>query len=89
MSKTKASVTLDPSKVAQARHLMGTSTLSELLETALDRLIVTELERRHVAGYVRHPPDSAEESWADADRDASGVADEVDWARLYGMAPPG
>lgn len=88
MSKTKASVTLDPGKVAQARELLGTATLSELIDVALDRLIVDELERRHVAGYIRHPPDRDEDAWADVQRDPGGIADEVDWARLYGVSRP-
>ncbi len=89
MSKTKASVSLDPTKVAQARDLLGTATLSELIEVALDRLIVGELERRHADGYVRHPPEPDEDAWAEVDRDPSEVADDVDWARLYGVAEPG
>lgn len=87
MSKTKASVSLDPTKVAQARELLGTPTLSELIDIALDRLIVDELERRHVAGYLRQPPDHDEDAWAEARRDASGIADDVDWASLYGVGP--
>jgi len=88
VAKTKASVTLDPTKVAQARELLGTVTLSELLEVALDRLIVGELERRHTAGYLRRPPEPDEEVWAAVARDPSEVADDVDWARLYGVSQP-
>ena len=88
MAKTKVSVTLDPEKMAQARLLFGTPSLSELIDVALSRLIVDELERRHVAGYVRHPPEAAEDAWGDAERDPSGIADDVDWARLYGLTPP-
>lgn len=85
MAKTKVSVTLDPAKLAQARALLETSTVSELIAVALDRLIVDELDRRHVAGYLRHPPDEDEDSWANAPRDPSEIADDVDWAALYGV----
>lgn len=86
MAKTKASVSLDPTKVAQARELLGAPTLSEIIDIALDRLIVDELDRRHAAGYARHPPDHDEASWAAVQRDPSGIADDVDWARLYGVS---
>jgi hypothetical protein len=86
MSKTKASVSLDPAKVAQARELLGVPTLSELIDIALDRLIVDELERRHAAGYLRLPPDQDDNAWAEVQRESSGIADDVDWAGLYGVA---
>ena len=86
MPKTKASVSLDPTKVAQARELLGVPTLSELIDIALDRLIVEELERRHAAGYLQLPPDHDDDVWAEAQRDSSGIADDVDWAGLYGVS---
>ncbi|MGH9181435.1 MAG: hypothetical protein ACRDY5_06950, partial [Acidimicrobiales bacterium] len=58
------------------------------LAVALDRLIGDELDRRHVAGYIRHPPDEGEDSWAGAPRDPSEIADDVDWAALYGVERP-
>jgi hypothetical protein len=86
MSKTKASVSLDPAKVAQARELLGNRTLSEVVDIALARLILGELERRHVAGYLQQPPRRDEDAWADIERDHSGIDDEVDWAALYGVS---
>jgi len=85
MAKTKVSVTLDPDKVAQARGLLGAATLSHVLDVALDRLIVDELERRHVAAYVHRPPDEDDDAWANVERDPTEVADDVDWAALYGV----
>lgn len=87
MAKTKVSVTLDPIKLAQARALLGTPTVSELLAVALDRLIADELDRRHVAGYVTSPPGDDEDSLADASRDPTDIADDIDWAALYGVHP--
>lgn len=88
MAKRKVSVTLDPIKVTQARELLGTASLSELLDVALDRLIVDELERRHAAGYLRHPPEPDEDAWAEVPRDPTEIADDVDWAHLYGVPRP-
>lgn len=88
MAKVKASVSLAPGTVAQARELFGDRPLSELLDEALRLLITAELDRRHVAGYARQPPESAEDAWADLERNPSGIADDVDWARLYGVAQP-
>ena len=88
MAKTKASVSLDPVKVAQARDLLGGRTLSEVIDIALAQFIEGELERQHVAGYLRQPPDHDDHAWAEIERDAGGIADDVDWADLYGVTRP-
>lgn len=88
MAKTKASVTLDPQKVARAKEIIGAASLSELIDVALARLIDSELERRHIAGYLRQPPGAAEDGWADAERAPADIDDDVDWAALYGEARP-
>lgn len=88
MAKTKVSVTVDPAKVAQARQLLDVASLSQLVDIAIDRLIVDELERRHAAGYLAHPTDADEVAWAEAERDPTQIADDVDWARLYGISRP-
>ncbi len=86
MAREKVSVTVDPVKVAQARVLVGTATLSHVIDVALDRLIIEELERRHIAGYLAHPPRADEDAWAEVERDPNEIADDVDWARLYGVS---
>lgn len=83
MAKIKVSVTLDPATLAHARALVGAPTVSELIAVALDRLIAAELDGRHVAGYRRRPADEDEDCWAEAPRDPSEIADDVDWAALY------
>lgn len=87
MTKTKASVTLDPAKVSQAQALLGAASLSKVIDIALDRLILDELERRHIAGYRLRPPEVEDDAWANIARDASEIADDVDWASLYGIGP--
>ena len=88
MAKTKVSITVDPAKLAEARALLGAPTVSELIAVALDRLIATERNDRHVGGYLRQPPERDEDTWGAAPRDPSGVADDVDWAALYGVERP-
>ncbi|MGH9000829.1 MAG: hypothetical protein ACRDY7_15725 [Acidimicrobiia bacterium] len=85
MPKEKTSVTLDPVKVRRARELVPARSVSELLDLALARLIEGELEWRHVDGYLRHPPEGDELAWAERPRDAADVADDTDWAGLYGV----
>ena len=85
MARTKVSVTVDPVKVAQARRLVPGTSLSQLLDIALDRLILDELERVHVAGYLTQPPGAQDEAWAEAERDPADISDDVDWGRLYGL----
>ncbi len=86
MVKKKASVTVDPLKVAQARALLGSATLSKLIDIALDRVIAEELDRSHVAGYALQPPGPNEVAWGEAERDPTEIADDVDWADLYGVS---
>lgn len=89
MAKTKLSVTLDPAKVSLAQELTGTTTISELLDVALGRLVETELDRRHVAGYQRTPQTATDAAWAELERDPMGIADDTDWAALYDESSEG
>jgi hypothetical protein len=83
MAKRKLSVSLDRDRLAHAASLVEADSTSELVEIALARLIDEELERRHVAGYLRHPVDTDTDRWAEMDREL--LTDEVDWAALYGV----
>ncbi|CAA9230880.1 MAG: hypothetical protein AVDCRST_MAG76-1235 [uncultured Acidimicrobiales bacterium] len=88
MPKRKVSLTVDPAKVCQLRELFGATMLSKLVDMALDQLIVNELERRHVAGYRAQPAHPFDEAWAEVEREPVEIADDTDWARLYGLHPP-
>lgn len=83
MKKSKMSVSLDPRKLEQAQALIPASSVSELLDVALARLIGEELERRHVDGYVQIPVRRELGEWAAVQREPD--ADDVDWAKLYGI----
>jgi len=85
MPKDKLSVTVDRSKIERARELVEARSVSDLIDVALTRLIQDELERRHVDGYLRIPPGHEEQAWADRVQDSSEIADDVDWAALYGI----
>jgi hypothetical protein len=81
MAKSKLSVTLDPTRIDRARALVNVASVSELLDVALERLIRSEEELQHVAGYLRIP--LGEEFAALAETPRVLIADEVDWAALY------
>ena len=46
MTRVKISATLAPERIAEARAVVETASLSELLDLALDALVERELERR-------------------------------------------
>lgn len=81
MAKSKLSVTLDPHRLERAQALVSVASVSELLDVALDRLIRTEEERQHVAGYILQPVGNDLMDLAQTTRDA--IVDDVDWAALY------
>lgn len=85
MAREKVSITVDRTKVDRARELVEARSVSDLIDVALTRLISAELERRHVQGYERLPPDAESDSWAALRRDNVDIADDVDWATLYGI----
>lgn len=86
MAKRTISVTLDGAQIDEAQALLQTSNISRVVDLALRRLIQTELDRRHVDGYLRVPESSADTAWAEVERDPSGVRDDTDWAGLYGVS---
>lgn len=51
MAKSKISATVSPDLLEQARRLTGLSNVSELLDSALQTLISTELERAWLAAH--------------------------------------
>jgi hypothetical protein len=46
MTRLKISATVAPERIAEARAVVETSSLSELLDRALDALVERELEKR-------------------------------------------
>jgi hypothetical protein len=82
MARSKVTITLDRSKAERARGLVGANSTSEVIDLALERLILAERLRQDVEAYRRVPQTSDELALADqATRD--GLSDDVDWASLY------
>jgi hypothetical protein len=83
MAKVKVTITLDRSKVAAAQALTGVTSTSEVIDVALERLVHTERLKADIEAYRRAPATTEEvelttlASWED-------LADETDWAALYG-----
>ena len=82
MAREKATITLDRSKAAEARAMVGAGSTSEVVDLALDRLIRAEQLRADIAAYRREPPTQAEVDLALL-ADTSGLADDTDWDALY------
>jgi hypothetical protein len=82
MAKDKVTITLDRSKAELARGLVGASSTSEVIDLALERLILAERLRQDVEAYRRLPQSSDELGLTD---EAARIAleDDVDWASLY------
>ncbi len=87
MAREKATVTLDRGKVEEARALIGGKSMSDVIDTALDRLIRTERLRSDVAAYQRHSQSQAERAVADLPVSLDLDDDEVDYDALYGHSP--
>jgi hypothetical protein len=82
MAHDKVTITLDRAKAELARGLVGARSTSEVIDLALERLILMERLREDVEAYRRVPQTSDE--LALADRAANDVlSDDVDWASLY------
>ena len=82
MAREKATITLDRSKAAVARALLGVGSTSEAIDVALDRLIRAERLRADIAAYRRTPPAPDEVALASF-VDTGGLGDDTDWEALY------
>ncbi|HEX4518737.1 MAG TPA: hypothetical protein VH063_04050 [Gaiellaceae bacterium] len=84
MAREKATVTIDREKLELARELIEAKTMSEAIDTALDRLIRGEQLRRDVSAYARKPPSADELALADVPLDLDLDDEDVDYEALYG-----
>ncbi len=87
MAREKATITLDRSKAATARAMVGAHSTSEVIDLALDHLIRAEQLRGDIAAYRRVPPTQAEIDLALL-ADNSQLADDTDWDALYPEESP-
>ena len=82
MAREKATITLDKTKAAAARAILGIDSTSEVIDVALDRLIRTAQLTADIDAYRRVPPTPDEVALASLG-DTSGLADDTDWEALY------
>ncbi len=82
MAREKATITLDRSKAATAQALLGTGSMSETIDRALDQLIRSERLRADVAAYRRTPSTATETALASLGA-TDGLAEETDWDARY------
>jgi hypothetical protein len=82
MARDKVTITLDRQKAALARSLVGAGSTSEVVDTALDRLIRAERLAQDVEAYRKHPQTADEVALASFGAQG-GLEDDTDWEALY------
>jgi Arc/MetJ family transcription regulator len=81
--RTKTTLTVDRSKLDEARRLTGAPTASAAVDLALSELVRAERLRRDVAAYASVPPTEDEIALARPPIDWSDLADTTDWDAVY------
>jgi hypothetical protein len=83
MAKDKTTITVERSKLEEARRLTGAPSASAAIDLALDWLIRSERLRRDIAAYKGTPPTEEELGLARITPPWTDLADETDWHALY------
>ena len=86
MGRVKATITLDRAKVRTAMALAGGRSMSDVIDLALDRLILAEELRRDLAAYARRPPSPDEISLGAFPVRLDLDDEEFDYEALYGTS---
>lgn len=89
MGKEKATITVDRAKLEAAKALLRAKSISETIDTALERLVRTERLRRDVAAYRNVPLDDRELAIADLPVELDLDDADVDYDAQYGAAKRG
>jgi hypothetical protein len=84
MARDKATITLDRKKVARAAALVGSESMSDVIDIALDRLIQSEELRRDIAAYARRPVTEEELAFGRLPVKLDLDDADVDYEALYG-----
>lgn len=82
MARSKVTITLDRDKAARAQSLLGARSTSEVIDTALDRLLRAERVARDIEAYRAHPQNATEVALASLG-DTTGLDDDTDWEGMY------
>jgi hypothetical protein len=83
MAKEKATITVDRSKLEEARAAIGATSASETIDVALSELLRRSRRRRDVEAYSRDPLTEEESAIAGMAVDWSALADDTDWEALW------
>lgn len=84
MARSKATVTLDRGKVADAQALIGAGSMSDVIDVALDRLIHAERLKRDIAAYRQTPPGDDELALAGLPVEFDLDDEAVNYEAIYG-----
>jgi hypothetical protein len=84
MARSKATITLDKGKAEHAASLVGSRSISEAIDVALDRLIRAEQLRHDLAAYVAQPLTDEELAITDLPVELDLADDDVDYDAVYG-----
>lgn len=85
MAKKKTTITVDEAKLEEARRCVGAASASAAIDLALTYLIRAERIRADVRAYSRQPQGADELALAAPAETAADLADDTDWAALYGV----
>jgi hypothetical protein len=88
-ARDKATITIDRAKVRMAMSLTGGSSMSEVINLALDRLIASRQLRSDVAAYAREPLSEDGIVLADLPVRLDLDDEDVDHEALYGGTEAG
>jgi hypothetical protein len=83
MAREKATITVDRQKVEAAKAIIGVTTMSDVIDVALTRLLAVERLRADIAAYRETPPTPEEGALASISPDWSEIEDDTDWNSLY------
>lgn len=83
MARSKATVMLDRDKVEAARAVTGVTSISDVLDVALDRVLRAAELRHDITAYGASPP-TADELFGDLPVAFDLDDDDVDYEVLYG-----
>jgi hypothetical protein len=84
MARSKATITLDRDKAAKAASLIGSPSISDVIDVALERLIRAEQLRHDLTAYRQQPLTEKELAIADLSVEFDLADADVDYDALYG-----
>ena len=84
MAREKATITVDREKLNSVVRITGATSASGAIDIALTELLRAEGLRRDIEAYAAQPALPDEIALARATADWRDLADDTDWAALYG-----